>query len=201
MHSSLVVTSDCKVRGSNPGQGRNLKQDFCFMRTPAPPLGPQHQVPVPVPSLETHLKSEYVRGRPNRCRYVGCKEETLMKSNGRWSRANRKTQKYGRERRWTPILAKAQDTRASPNSLETHLVRKWGTLDTYGCWAQGLRVGPCWSKWRARAPQWATLSLLFDTGVLCEFCFYWRDSAPCMAAWQLIANPVIICYNLFSLCL
>src|SRR6218665_1056611 len=34
--------------------------------------------------------------------------------------------KYGkrREGRWTPIQAKAQDTRADPNSWETHLVRK-----------------------------------------------------------------------------
>src|SRR6218665_2464083 len=34
--------------------------------------------------------------------------------------------KYGkrREGRWTPIRAKAQDTRASPNSWETRLVRK-----------------------------------------------------------------------------
>src|SRR6218665_3023858 len=34
--------------------------------------------------------------------------------------------KYGRRRegRWTPIRAKAQDTRANPNSSETHLVRK-----------------------------------------------------------------------------
>src|SRR6218665_3046037 len=34
--------------------------------------------------------------------------------------------KYGRQRegRWTPIRAKAQDTRANPNSWETHLVRK-----------------------------------------------------------------------------
>src|SRR6218665_135841 len=34
--------------------------------------------------------------------------------------------KYGmqREGRWTPIPAKAQDTRANPNSWETHLVRK-----------------------------------------------------------------------------
>src|SRR6218665_2366494 len=34
--------------------------------------------------------------------------------------------KYGkrREGRWTPIQAKAQDTRANPNSWETHLVRK-----------------------------------------------------------------------------
>src|SRR6218665_2524422 len=37
--------------------------------------------------------------------------------------------KYGkrREGRWTPIRAKAQDTRANSNSWETHLVRKrWG---------------------------------------------------------------------------
>src|SRR6218665_588997 len=34
--------------------------------------------------------------------------------------------KYGkrREGRWTPVRAKAQDTRANPNSWETHLVRK-----------------------------------------------------------------------------
>src|SRR6218665_883160 len=34
--------------------------------------------------------------------------------------------KYGRRRegRWTPIRAKAQDTRANPNSWETHLARK-----------------------------------------------------------------------------
>src|SRR6218665_3400899 len=34
--------------------------------------------------------------------------------------------KYGKRRqgRWTPIRAKAQDTRANPNSWETHLVRK-----------------------------------------------------------------------------
>src|SRR6218665_4024777 len=34
--------------------------------------------------------------------------------------------KYGKrkEGRWTPIRAKTQDTRASPNSWETHLVRK-----------------------------------------------------------------------------
>src|SRR6218665_2679192 len=34
--------------------------------------------------------------------------------------------KYGnrREVRWTPIRAKAQDTRANPNRWETHLVRK-----------------------------------------------------------------------------
>src|SRR6218665_1158766 len=34
--------------------------------------------------------------------------------------------KYGKRREgpWTPIRAKAQDTRANPNSSETHLVRK-----------------------------------------------------------------------------
>src|SRR6218665_3878000 len=65
------------------GQGRNLDRDFCSMRTTVSPLGPQHRVPEPVPSLETHLESEYVKGRPNGCRYVGRKEETRMKSNGR----------------------------------------------------------------------------------------------------------------------
>src|SRR6218665_3255972 len=41
-------------------------------------------------------------------------------------RADGKHQVYGRRRegRWTPIRAKAQDTRANPNSWETHLVRK-----------------------------------------------------------------------------
>src|SRR6218665_1229622 len=40
-------------------------------------------------------------------------------------RANGNT-KYGkrREGRWTPIRPKARDTRANPNSWETHLVRK-----------------------------------------------------------------------------
>src|SRR6218665_82650 len=35
-----------------------------------------------------------------------------------------KTPSMGREGRWTPIRAKAQDTRANPNNWETHLVRK-----------------------------------------------------------------------------
>src|SRR6218665_1195819 len=94
------------------------------MRTAVPPLGPQHQVPGPVPSLETHLKSELVKGRPNVWRYVGRKEETRLKSNGRYERME--NTKYGRRRegRWTPIRAKAQDTRVNPKSWETHLVRK-----------------------------------------------------------------------------
>ena len=54
--------------------------------------------------------------------------------------------KYGKRRggRWTPIRAKAQDTRANPNSWETHLVRSDGTLDSYGHWAYGLW---CWRLW------------------------------------------------------
>src|SRR6218665_1411221 len=35
-----------------------------------------------------------------------------------------KTPSMEREGRWTPIRAKAQDTRANHNSWETHLVRK-----------------------------------------------------------------------------
>src|SRR6218665_3877974 len=47
--------------------------------------------------------------------------------------------KYGkrREGRWTPIQAKAQDTRANPNSWETHPVRKrWdiGLLRALSLW-------------------------------------------------------------------
>ena len=34
----------------------------------------------------------------------------------------------GEEKRLTPTWVKDQDTRASPNSLETHLVRKWGDI-------------------------------------------------------------------------
>src|SRR6218665_1604314 len=47
----------------------------------------------------------------------------------RWQKERMENIKYGRRRegRWTPIWAKAQDTRANPNSWETHLVRKrWG---------------------------------------------------------------------------
>src|SRR6218665_2910607 len=53
-----------------------------------------------------------------------------MKSNGRGRKVKGKTPRYGRqrERRWTPTRAVAQDTRASPNSLETHLVRKRGDI-------------------------------------------------------------------------
>ena len=54
-------------------------------------------------------------------------------------RANGNT-KYGRRRqgRRTPIRAKAQDTRANPNSWKTHLVRKrWG-IGLLRHWAQGL---------------------------------------------------------------
>jgi len=62
-----------------------------------------------------------------------------MKFNSRWRKGNGKTPRYGRrrERRWTPT----RDTRASPNCLETHLVRKWGTLDTYVRWAYGAMDG------------------------------------------------------------
>ena len=64
-----------------------------------------------------------------------------MKSNGRWRRVNGETPRYGRERGWTPKWAKTQDTRASPNSLETHLVRKWrdiGHLPVLSTWRDGL---------------------------------------------------------------
>src|SRR6218665_2113627 len=67
VRGSPVVTfaaARCQDPKFHPGQGRNLDRDFCFMRTPVPTLGPKHQVPEPVPSLETHLKTEQVKGPP-----------------------------------------------------------------------------------------------------------------------------------------
>ena len=52
------ATNRCQGPRFYHGQGRNLDQVFCSMRTAVPPPGPQHQVPEPVPSLETHLNSE-----------------------------------------------------------------------------------------------------------------------------------------------
>ena len=114
---SLAPTAQWVTSGEDSGSGRQPRQ-----RISVPPLKPQHRVKVP--SLETNLKGKKAKGRPNGWRYVGRKEETRLKSNGRQQRME--NTKYGRRRegRWTPIWAKAQDTRANPNSWETHLVRK-----------------------------------------------------------------------------
>src|SRR6218665_3716468 len=53
--------------------------------------------------------------------------------------------KYGKRRvgRWTPLRAKAQDTRANPISWETHLVRKrWdiGLLRSLSLWIMMLMM-------------------------------------------------------------
>src|SRR6218665_995413 len=61
VRGSLVATSAaarCQGPRFYPGPGRNLDRGFCSMCTTVPPRGPQHRVPEPVPSLETHLKSE-----------------------------------------------------------------------------------------------------------------------------------------------
>src|SRR6218665_2884180 len=58
MRGSLVaISASARCQGPRfyPGQGRNLDRVFCTMRTAVPPLGPQHWVPEPVPSLRTHL--------------------------------------------------------------------------------------------------------------------------------------------------
>src|SRR6218665_833715 len=50
------------------------------------------------------------------------------------------------EGRWTPIRAKAQDTRANPNSWETHLVRKrWdiGLLRALSLWIMMMMMHVC----------------------------------------------------------
>src|SRR6218665_2748939 len=69
--------------------------------------------------------------------------------------------KYGRRRegRWTPIRAKAQDTKANPNSWETHLVRKrWdiGLLRALSLWI--MMMISCYSS---------KLSDLFDIHAPC----------------------------------
>src|SRR6218665_889164 len=50
--------------------------------------------------------------------------------------------KYGRRRegRWTPIRAKAQDTRANPNSWETHLVRKRWDIELLRALSPGIMM-------------------------------------------------------------
>ncbi len=55
-----------------------------------------------------------------------CSNKFFLKHVLAYKRVDGITPRYGRqrERRWTPTRAKAQDTRASPNSLETHIVRK-----------------------------------------------------------------------------
>src|SRR6218665_3561682 len=61
VRGSIVATSAaarCQDPRFYPGQGRNFDRVFCSMCTAVPPLGPQYRVPEPVPSLETHLKSE-----------------------------------------------------------------------------------------------------------------------------------------------
>src|SRR6218665_1031722 len=57
---------------------------------------------------------------------MGGDTSAVKKRHDRNSISDKENTKYRRRRegRWTPIRAKAQDTRANPNSWETHLVRK-----------------------------------------------------------------------------
>src|SRR6218665_4217185 len=97
-----------------------------------------HCGPVPVPSPGT---GGWLVAR---CRYRRREKETneiqwqAKKSEWKTPRCGRR-----RERCWTPTRAKAQDTRASPNSLETHLVRKTvrGHLRELSPWSNGWMDG------------------------------------------------------------
>jgi len=65
VRGNLVVTfaaARCQVPRFYLDQGTNLDRDFCSMHTTVPPLGPHNRVLEPVPSLETHLESEKVKG-------------------------------------------------------------------------------------------------------------------------------------------
>src|SRR6218665_3091149 len=77
--------------------------------------------------------------------------------------------KYGRRRegRWTPIRAKAQDTRANPNSWKTHLVTKR--------WDIGLL--------RALSPR-IMMVMMMGIGVLQRTAMFRQNqTVPCKMTW------------------
>ena len=88
------------------------------------------------PSSENSPKRKWVsEWSTDGCRYISRKEETRMKE---WMEKHRDGKWW--ERRWTSTRVKTQDTIASPNSLETHLVRKWWEimhLRTLSPWSNG----------------------------------------------------------------
>ena len=113
MRRSLVVTFAAIIlRGPRfkPRPGQKFDEISASCTPHAPPLGPE-----PVPSLETH--HQQVKGPSNGCRYIGRKEETRMKSNGRWW-VNGKTPSYG-----APLVASKQT--AQGGFLSQNILPPW----------------------------------------------------------------------------
>src|SRR6218665_3999897 len=80
----MVLITAIRLRGSEiqtPARPEICNEISASCAPHAPPMGPQHQVPEPVLSMETH--HQQMKGRSNWCRYVSHKEETRMKCNGR----------------------------------------------------------------------------------------------------------------------
>jgi len=112
-------------------------------------------------------------------RYVGRKEETRLKSNGRYERME--NTKYGRRRegRWTPIRAKAQDTRVNPKSWETHLVRKRCDIGLLRALSPGIMMTP-W-LWRGNLIYFPTSHVYFYVGgqsLYLSWMGAWMDLLP-----------------------
>src|SRR6218665_386612 len=113
-----------------PGQSIHLNRAFCSMCTPIPPLGPQHLVPEPVPSLETHLKSDQEKGRPDGCRYVGRKEKNTNEiqwqvKKSTWKNTEiRQVKGKAAKTRIGPRHLAAAGYQSPPNILGTYSVRK-----------------------------------------------------------------------------
>ena len=118
---TLLRPTDCKVWGSNPGHA--WQKIWKELSASCAPLWDHNNIPEWVPESVWKLNGKVSKwrteGSTDGCRYISRKEETRVKFNGRGRRANGRTRRYGRrrERRWTPTRTKAQDTRASPNSL------------------------------------------------------------------------------------
>jgi len=113
VRSSLVITfaaARCQGPRFYPGQGRNLNRDFCSMR----PLFRLWDYNIVYQSQSQAPNKWIIKWRVDRmdaeCRYVGRKEETRMKCNGRWRRGSGKNTELWKAR------GKAVDTntRASP---------------------------------------------------------------------------------------
>src|SRR6218665_3593011 len=98
--------------------------------------------------------------------------------------------KYGkrREGRWTPIRAKAQDTRANPNSWETHLVRKR--------WDIGLL--------RALSPRIMMMMTLTMMHLCITQCTYWMPLLRTHCLVPFVLSSILLSSNFrlahFNLC-
>ena len=149
------------------------------MCTSVPPLEPQHQVPAPVPSLETCLKGEKVKGRPMGADTI----HRTVKKKHKWNPMASKDEWWKN----TEILkakGKAMDTytgnssgyQSQPNSLVgTHLVRKWGDIGRQRAlspWSDGWKDGiqPIASH------IWVFIKVLIDWIIVVDWKFSWSNN-------------------------